>query len=158
MYGEGICAETLHALVEEGVIESKVVHRCARCPNCSSHQCVIDERCAACDCANLKTIPLFHHVPCAGIFEAPDDVALIEQCPKCHGAIATDDELVDRVGETYLCLECQGRSPEPQLRFMCLGCHVSHAFADVTFHRLWAFKRRTCIAESSNRLQAGRDG
>ncbi len=149
MYGPGLSEAGLHALVEKGLAESKVIYRCARCPKCQSHQCVVEESCALCQSANLKTISLFHHIPCAGIFEAPDGIDALEVCPKCDSRLGDQKGLVESVGETYLCLECGGRSPEPQLGFICLGCRRSYGFDEVAFHRLWCFRRLAPATELS---------
>lgn len=142
MYGEGVDQARLHELVDEGVAEAVVLYRCALCPTCDSHQCVVSEQCARCQSANLKAIPLFHHILCAGIFEAPKGLDAIGSCAKCGDEISAQSDRVEPVGETYLCLECHNRSPEPALHFLCLGCHDYHAFDAVTFHRLWGFKRK----------------
>jgi len=143
MYGQGVRADDLHALVERGLAESKVLCRCARCPACQTHQCSIWERCMRCESANLTAIPLFHHILCAAIFEAPNGLAAVERCEKCDQPLADEPAMVEPVGDTYRCRDCGGHSPEPKLAFYCFGCQKVHAFDEVTFHRLWKFRRAT---------------
>lgn len=149
MYGEGVSVDALHGLVDRGLAESCVFCRCARCPSCSTHQCIVWERCVRCESSNLTAVSLFHHIPCAGIFEAPKGLAAVERCEKCRQAFDEEDgNMVEAVGETYWCNSCGGRSPEPNLAFKCLGCQQVHAFDAVTFHRLWQFKRASSAVPS----------
>lgn len=140
MYGKDVTLEGLNALVEEGSAEAKVMHRCACCPKCATYQCVIDEHCVQCQSANLQAIPLFHHIPCACIFEAPEGLMSVRVCRKCHQSLEANDSQVEAVGETYLCLDCGSRAPEPRLSFICLACRCAYTFDEVTFHRIWGFR------------------
>lgn len=141
MYGVGRDVGALDALVREGRATSMVRHRCARCPVCRCHQCIIDERCARCESANLVTVSLYHHIPCAGIFPAPDGIEAVGECPKCHDSLARDPQASEPVGETYRCIDCNAESPEPALQLLCLQCHKAHDLQDVQFHRLWQYRR-----------------
>ena len=158
MYGEGISLADLNALVDEGLAEARVVHRCARCPQCSTHQCVIDEHCVHCRSPNLQAIPLFHHIPCACVFEAPEGIDSISSCEKCHESLDANDNTVESVGQSYFCVNCGGRFPEPELSFICLGCGAVHAFHEVTFHRLWGFKSLVVDPDACSRSEGERSG
>ena len=103
------------------------------CPGCRGVYLQLNGSCPVCGSFALSPVPLAHHIPCAGVFEAPGGLEQVEYCPKCQRTDVADSDHLERVGEVYHCLHCQAHSPEPVMRLYCRDCACNHRFADVGF-------------------------
>ena len=140
LYESQARADHLWRLVDQDWVIAEPMLRATRCPACQSHEMLAHERCPNCRCANLLTQPLYHHIPCAGIFEFQGQIEDLAQCPKCKSALNQEQDRIELAGQIYHCLDCAQRFPEPVIEFWCLPCNQSHRLEAVSFHRLYAFR------------------
>lgn len=139
LYGTQARRKHLWVLVDQGLVSARVVLRAPRCPDCQCYEMLANEACPRCGCANVVSRALYHHIPCAGIFEAAEGIDRVAVCPKCRECLTDARDRIETAGQMYHCCDCNERFPEPVLAFWCLICDHSHALKAVEFHRLHAF-------------------
>ena len=111
----------------------KAIRYAPVCPDCRGQWLQLNGRCPECGGCVLQPVPLAHHIPCAGVFEAPEGLAAIKRCPKCRRHDVAESDHLEAVGEVYHCLDCSAHFPEPVMRLYCHDCDFNHRFADVGF-------------------------
>jgi len=108
------------------------------CPSCNSLALQLNGSCPSCGGYALSAVPLAHHIPCAGIFEAPQGLELVEYCPKCHRNDVGDSDHLETVGEIYYCDDCGDHFPEPSMHLHCQSCQRHHRFGDAQFEIIYS--------------------
>jgi len=116
----------LEALRERGLLEKKVIDRAIACPNCGALDVKTRYYCPNCGSFNLEKTYLVTHIDC-GYTDAyvnfKSNSKLI--CPSCHKELK-ERELVrrDEFNEFFLCLDCNSRITEPEIKHECNSCHT----------------------------------
>ena len=145
--------EMLAGLLARKWVSAEAVTYVPACPLCNEVSLILNGACPDCFHYDRTRITLAHHIPCAGVFEAPNGLEKIECCPKCQGRDMTDNDL-EAVGEIYYCNDCAQRFPEPAMRLSCQSCKRNHPISDVCFDTLYAYR---LTAEGSTLIQRNTD-
>lgn len=118
---------------------SPFIH-CPRCPCCEGTLMTVSEECPGCGTADIDTVLLKHHIPCAGIFQQEKDEDRQAICPKCYADLSQEADRVEDVGEMYRCNRCDSKFPEPVLRFYCVECSKFNSLDSTQYCTLFKYR------------------
>lgn len=131
--------QELDSLTAKGLADRKAVMFAPACPNCTALVLMPNGSCPTCKEHALTTIPLLHHIPCAGIFEAPKGIEQVEHCPKCRSQIQSDSEFLEAAGEMHYCQTCAARFPDPVISMYCHQCKNHYPLHDIQFSQVHSY-------------------
>lgn len=140
VYAQTANPAELQELAAEGLVTGQAVTYVPCCPKCQGLIMQLNASCPQCHCYALCTTTLAHHMPCAGIFEAPDGLEAITDCPKCRSPIGPDQNGLESVGEMHCCEDCHAHFPEPVMRMYCADCDTNHPMHDLRFHSIYRYQ------------------
>ena len=131
--------QDLDSLTAKGLVARKAMMFAPTCPNCTALMLTPNGSCPTCREHTLTAIPLLHHIPCAGIFDAPEGIEQVEQCPKCRSQIQPDSELLETAGEMHYCQTCETRFPDPVISMYCHQCKNHCPLHDARFSQVHSY-------------------
>ena len=124
---QGIEAD-LAFLARGDYLDERFFDRVTICTRCDSHHLNIREVCPACGSTHYTEEPLLHHFRCGFVGRItefdPGDGTGRRICPKCTTQLKYLGTDYDRLGKTYLCIDCGTSFQDAPVRSVCLSCET----------------------------------
>ncbi len=122
---DGIEAD-LTFLARGDYLDERFFDRVTICTRCDSHHLNLREVCPACGSTHYTEEPLLHHFRCGFVGRItefdPGDGTGRRICPKCTIQLKYLGTDYDRLGKTYLCIDCGTSFQDAPVRSVCLSC------------------------------------
>ncbi len=122
---DGIDAD-LGFLARSDYLDARYFDRVTVCARCNSHHLNLREVCTACGSTHYTEEPLLHHFRCGYVGRItefdPGDGSGRRMCPKCTVQLKYLGTDYDRLGKTYLCIDCGTSFQDAPVRSVCLSC------------------------------------
>ena len=116
----------LSFLARGDYLDERFFDRVTICTRCSSHHLNLREVCPACGSTHYSEEPLLHHFRCGYVGRItefdPGDGTGRRICPKCTAQLKYLGTDYDRLGKTYLCIDCGTSFQDAPVRSVCLSC------------------------------------
>lgn len=124
---DGIEAD-LQFLARGDYLDARFFDRVTICTRCDSHHLNLREVCPACGATHYTEEPLLHHFRCGFVGRItefdPGDGTGRRICPKCTVQLKYLGTDYDRLGKTYLCIDCGTSFQDAPVRSVCLSCEA----------------------------------
>ena len=116
----------LSFLARGDYLDERFFDRVTICTRCSSHHLNLREVCPACGSTHYTEEPLLHHFRCGYVGRItefdPGDGTGRRICPKCTVQLKYLGTDYDRLGKTYLCIDCGTSFQDAPVKSVCLAC------------------------------------
>jgi hypothetical protein len=130
------------ALARTGYLVKRFVDRVHDCTSCASSRIVVREECKGCRSANIKDVPILHHMRCG--YQAPETDFLstgeLPRCPKCRMQLEHFSVDYDKPGHLTVCGACGRTDGSAAIGFSCLDCGTHHDASRITTRDVHAFE------------------
>jgi hypothetical protein len=134
-------SDVLNRLVEEKILERKLLDKIIYCPECGSSGISFRYCCPFCKSFNIKKSSLIEHVSC-GYMDLEENFRKHGKlvCPKCHEQLQKLDVDYRKAGVWCACSECGKSFDIPVPEHYCPSCHATSNFEKAIIKDVYSYK------------------
>ncbi len=142
--------ELLQRLVENSVLNAKLLDKVIICPTCASASVNSKYNCPRCSSFDIAKASIIEHIRC-GYIGSIEKFHKGEQliCPKCKGIVTEVD--YRKIGSSFECNSCGSRFEAPRISHKCNSCDDVFTYREAKYEPIFDFY----LSEDTKRNLAG---